>query len=94
MGWVGSALNLVFLFVMLLSFGQDLIYGVPLSIRAMLLMPIVTGVLGVVSLILAVTAWIRGTWPLVGRPYYSLIALASVVFALFAGYWNMVGWRF
>jgi hypothetical protein len=24
----------------------------------------------------------------------SLIALASVLFVLFAGYWNMLGWRF
>ena len=31
---------------------------------------------------------------LVSRPYYSLIALASVLFVLFADYWNMLGWRF
>jgi hypothetical protein len=29
-----------------------------------------------------------------GRLYTSLIALASVLFVLFAGYWNMAGWRF
>jgi hypothetical protein len=93
-GWVVSALNLVFLFVMLLSFGQDLVYGVPLSIRVILLVPIVTGVLSLVFLILAGMAWIRGTWPLVGRLYYSMLALASVCFILFVGYWNMLGWRF
>jgi CubicO group peptidase (beta-lactamase class C family) len=93
-GWVVSALNLVFLFVMLLSFGQDLVYGVPLSLRVILLVPIVTGVLSLVLLILAGMAWIRGTWPFVGRLYYSMIALASVCFVLFVGYWNMLGWRF
>jgi hypothetical protein len=41
-----------------------------------------------------VIAWMRGYWSLVSRLYYSLIALASVLFVLFAGYWNMVGWRF
>jgi hypothetical protein len=93
-GWVVSALNLVFLLVVLLSLGEELVFGVPLLIRAILVIPIVTGVLSVVFLILAGMAWIRGTWPLVGRIYYSLIALASVLFVLFVGYWNMLGWRF
>ena len=29
-----------------------------------------------------------------GRLYTWLITLASVLFVLFAGYWNMLGWRF
>ena len=29
-----------------------------------------------------------------GRLYTCLITLASVLFVLFAGYWNMSGWRF
>jgi CubicO group peptidase (beta-lactamase class C family) len=93
-GWMVSALNLVFLFVMLLSFGQDLVYGVPLPIRVTLLVPIVTGILSLAFLALALIGWIRGTWSIAGQLYYSLIALAAVVFVLFVGYWNMLGWRF
>jgi CubicO group peptidase (beta-lactamase class C family) len=93
-GWVVSGLNLVFLLVILLSFGEELVYGVPLSICIILVIPIVTSILSVVFLALAVIAWMRGYWSLVGRLYYSLIALASVLFVLFAGYWNMLGWRF
>jgi hypothetical protein len=93
-GWVVSALNLVFLLVILLSFGEGLVYGVPLPIRVILVIPIVTSILSVVFLALAVIAWMRGTWSLVSRLTYSLIALASVLFVLFAGYWNMLGWRF
>jgi hypothetical protein len=40
-----------------------------------------------------VMAWMRGDWALLGRLYYSLVALASVLFVLFAGYWNLSGWR-
>jgi CubicO group peptidase (beta-lactamase class C family) len=93
-GWMVSALNLVFMLVLLLSFGEGLVYGVPLPIRVILVIPIVTSILSVVFLALTVTAWMRGTWSLVSRLYYSLIALASVLFVLFAGYWNMLGWRF
>ena len=93
-GWIVSALNLVFLLVILLSFNEGLLYGVPLLIRVILVIPIVTSILSLAFLALAVIAWMRGYWSLVGRLYYSLIALASVLFVLFAGYWNMLGWRF
>jgi CubicO group peptidase (beta-lactamase class C family) len=93
-GWVVVALNLVFLLVVLLSFGEELVFGVPPLIRVILVIPIVTGILSVVTLVLAAIAWARGQGSFVGRLYYSLIALASVLFVLFAGYWNMLGWRF
>ena len=69
-------------------------YGVPLLIRVMLVIPIVTSILSLVFLALTVIAWMRGYGSLVGRLTYSLIAIASVLFVLFAGYWNMWGWRF
>jgi len=94
LGWTVSALNLVFLLVVLLSFGEGLVYGVPLLIRVMLVIPIVTGILSLAFLALTVIAWMRGYGSLVGRLTYSLMALASVLFVLFAGYWNMLGWRF
>jgi CubicO group peptidase (beta-lactamase class C family) len=93
-GWIVSALDLVFLVVMFLSFGEALIYGVPLQMRVMLVIPIVTTILSLGFLAFSVIAWMRGYWPIVGRLYYSLVALASVVFVLFVGYWNMLGWRF
>jgi hypothetical protein len=93
-GWVVSALNLVFLLVVLLSFGEELVFGVPLLIRVILVVPIVTSILSVVTLALTLVAWVRGHGSFVGRLHYSLMALAAVLFVLFAGYWNMLGWRF
>ena len=93
-GWVVSALNLVFLLVVLLTFGEEFVFGVPLSIRVILVIPIITSILAVVLLILTAIAWVRRYWSLLGRLTYSFIALASVLFVLFAGYWNMLGWRF
>jgi hypothetical protein len=91
---VVSGLNLAFLLVVLLSFGEELVFGVPLLIRVTLVIPIVTSILSVVTLALTLVAWVRGHGSLVGRLFYSLIALASILFVLFVGYWNMLGWRF
>jgi CubicO group peptidase (beta-lactamase class C family) len=93
-GWVVSALDLVFLLVVLISFGEELVFGVPLLIRVILVIPIVTSLLSVVTLALTGVAWVRGHGSFVGRLYYSLMAVAAVLFVLFAGYWNMLGWRF
>jgi uncharacterized membrane protein YuzA (DUF378 family) len=48
----------------------------------------------VVTVALTLIAWVRGQGSFVGRLYYSLMALAAVLFVLFAGYWNMLGWNF
>ena len=93
-GWIASVLNLVFSVAILMSFGEGLVHGVALAIRVILVIPIITSILSLAFLALAVSAWMRGQWSLVSRLYYSLIALASVLFILFAGYWNMLGWRF
>ncbi|NIV40233.1 MAG: hypothetical protein GWN58_65780 [Anaerolineae bacterium] len=58
------------------------------------MIPIVSGILSLVLLGLALVAWVRGHGSLAGRLAYSLIALATVLFVLFASYWNMLGWRF
>jgi CubicO group peptidase (beta-lactamase class C family) len=93
-GWVVSALNLVFILVVLLTFGEELVFGVPLAIRVILVIPIATSILSVATLALTLVAWVRGHGSFVGRLHYSLIAAAAVLFVLFAGYWNMLGWRF
>jgi hypothetical protein len=93
-GWIVSALNLALLLVLLLSFNEGLLYGVPLLIHVILVIPIVTSILSVVFMALTVIAWMRGYGSLASRLYASLIALGSVLSVLFAGYWNTLGWRF
>ena len=72
-----SALNLAFLLVVLFTFGEELIFGVPPLIRVLLVIPIITSILGIIFFVLALIAWVRGYGSFVGRLYYSLIALAS-----------------
>jgi len=71
-----------------------LVYVVPLPIRVILVIPIVTSILSLAFLACTVIAWVREYWSLVGQLHYSLVALAAVLLVLFAGYWIMLGWRF
>ncbi len=43
--------------------------------------------------VLAVLGWRRGWWGVIGRIYYSLIALASIGFVWFLAFWNQIGWQ-
>jgi hypothetical protein len=62
----------------LLSFGEGLVRGVPLPIRIILVIPIVTSILSLAFLALTVIAWMRGTWSLVSRLQRVLARLLDV----------------
>jgi CubicO group peptidase (beta-lactamase class C family) len=73
---------------------QTMAPEIPTYIPALLVIPLLTGALAVAVLVLAVLAWRRRTWSFWGGLHYSLVALAGVLFLWFAGYWNLLGFRF
>ncbi len=89
-----SILNFGFLMILLLVFGGDLMFGVPLILKAALIIPIVTTLLTLILLWMTVLAWKDSYWSILGRIYYSLVTLTAVTFILWANYWNLLGWRF
>jgi CubicO group peptidase (beta-lactamase class C family) len=91
---IASGLNLIFMAVLLFTFGEDLVFGMSPIILGLLTVPIITSLLAVVLLGATVLAWIKGYWSIIGRAYYSLITLAALVFVAFANYWNLLGYRF
>jgi len=88
-----SGLNFIFSMTLLFGIG-DLTLGVSPIVQVALIIPIVTTLLTVVLVLQMLGTWFQGYWSVWGRIYYSLISLAAVVFILFAGYWNLLGWRF
>lgn len=88
-----SGLNFIFSVTLLFGIGE-LTLGVSPIIQVALIIPIVTTLLTVVLVLQMLRAWFKRYWSVWGRIYYSLISLAAVVFVLFAGYWNLLGWRF
>jgi CubicO group peptidase (beta-lactamase class C family) len=91
-------LNLVFLisFVVVLALIDisELAYGMPLTIIALLCIPLITTGLTFGLPILTLMAWRNKSLSVVGRLHYSLITLAALSFILFLDYWNLLGFRF
>lgn len=89
-----SGLNFIFLVGLLLTFGEDLVFGVTPMVLGLLAVPIITSLLTLVLLVMVYPAWKNGYWSIMGRVHYSLITLAAVVFIWWANYWNLLGFRF
>lgn len=97
--WLGStasALNLVFLVGFPIAFlGRiegglpDFVYGVPLAARALLLVPVVTGIIAVATLV-AVVADLRNPRTSQRRLADCLVVAALLSFVAFAWYWNLL----
>jgi CubicO group peptidase (beta-lactamase class C family) len=88
-----SGLNFIFLVTLLFGIG-DLNLGLTPIVQVALVIPLITILLTVVMCWSMLVAWFKGYWSFGGRLYYTLIWLAAVVFIVFAGYWNLLGWKF
>jgi hypothetical protein len=89
-----GGLNLLFLVGCLpLILSGALAYGASPLLIALLVLPILTGVLALLLVVLAAIAWKDRLWTLVSRIHYSLVALAAVAFAGWAAYWNLLGFH-
>lgn len=91
-----SGLCLLFLigFVFILSDPEKLMYGVPFSLKILLVIPFVAIVSAVGVLIFSITVWIKNYWNWCSRLYYLLILAAFVAFLWFLEYWNLLGFKF
>lgn len=67
--------------------------GDPLTLRAVLVLPLVGAVATVASVGAAVVAWRDGHWSRWHRVHYSLVALAGVAVALVLAYWNLLWYQ-
>jgi len=88
-----SALNFIFLMILLLSMG-DLSLGVPSIIQIALIIPLVTALLTLIMVLMTIPVWLKGYWSFWGRIYYSLLTLTAMFFLVWANYWNLIGWQF
>jgi CubicO group peptidase (beta-lactamase class C family) len=88
--------NLLFLAGMLavIARGRELLFGITPFARAVLVLPVLSAVLTVPTLILALIALRRCCWGLAGRLHYLLVALAGAAFLGSLHYWNLLGVRF
>jgi len=78
----------------LLGNPEQLIYGVPLTLKILLTFPFVAIVLAVGVLFFSAISWIKKYWNRCGRVYYFFVFIAFIVFLWFLNYWNLLGFQF
>ncbi|MFW6140531.1 MAG: serine hydrolase domain-containing protein [Acidobacteriota bacterium] len=80
--------------VSLLSNPDQMIYGIPLPLKVLLIIPFVSLILAVGVFIFSATVWIKRYWNWCSRLHYLLILVSFVVFLWLLNYWNLLGFKF
>ncbi len=89
-----GVLNLLFMvLVTTLTSVYPLQFGVPLGLKALFVVPLLTTAMAIALPVLGVRAW-SAAWPTLGRVHYALVTLASFAFIWFLTVWNLLGFRF
>lgn len=92
-----SGLTLLFLgsFIAIVANNVDsLLYGIPVSLSLVLVLPHVTSVLTIGATAFCALAWKERWWTLVRRVHYSLFAFAALALVWFYFHWNVLGFRY
>ncbi len=91
-----SLLCLLFMvgLVTVLSQPDSIIYGIPFSLRLLLMLPFAAALLALGVLFYGILSWIRGYWNACSRLHYQLVLLSFLLFLWFLDYWNLLGFHF
>jgi len=91
-----SALCLIFLIGMVGIFSRpDLVmFGVPFSLKILLVLPFAAAGMALGVLFFALVSWIKGYWYACSRVHYLLIFLAFLGFLWLLYHWNLLGFHF
>ena len=97
LGIVTGLLTLLFFFGFgagIAATGNDLMYGIPTSLKAVLLLPMLLVLLTIPVALLAAGLWVGSHWSFGRRLHYSLFAISLVGLCWFYNYWNILGFRY
>jgi len=102
--WIaGSAAILMLLFVFLLSIMMNQTnlveqfftsITVPLPLILLLVMPVIAAILTLLTIPLAVLAWLKKHWTFQDRIHYTLVTAALIAFIWWLNFYNLLGWKF
>jgi hypothetical protein len=73
---------------------DEIDFGLPPALKALLAVPQVCAVLAALTVVGAFLAWTNRYWRFTGRLHYSLVALAGVAFTWFVYHWNLLTFGF
>ncbi|MFC2141916.1 serine hydrolase domain-containing protein [Acidobacteriota bacterium] len=91
-----SVVCLVFLIGMVAVFSRpdSVMFGVPLLLKILLVLPFAAAVLALGVLFYALMSWIKGYWYACSRIHYLFIFLAFLGFLWLLYHWNLLGFHF
>lgn len=89
--WLAGVMSAIFLMVsfsllVTLKNPFTIAFGVPLPLQVILALALVAALLSLVVVMMSVVVW--------RNHYFTLVATASVIFALWLNHWNLLGFRF
>jgi len=71
-----------------------IMFGVPLFLKVLLVLPVLAALLTVGVLVFTVLAWKYGYWGIAGRVHYTLVTVAALTFLWSLNFLNLLGWQF
>jgi len=92
-----SALTLIFItsaVVIVTAEGIEIFYGIPATLTAALVLPILTSLLTVGVAVFVPLAWRGRYWTTGRRVHYTLFAVMAVAYVWFYFYWNVLGFQY
>jgi len=96
--WSSAFLNLIFLaglsVILIRMMATGDFFHVPVSLKILLVIPLLTTALAAALLLLNAAAWRRPSAGLGVRMAYGLYALCAVAFIPYLLYWNMIGFNY
>jgi CubicO group peptidase (beta-lactamase class C family) len=92
---VMSVLYLVFVAGLAISIQDQmaLMFGLPLQVKILLALPLLSALLTLLAIIFMVIAWMKKHWSWCARLHYTLVVLASIATLWFLNYWNLLGYK-
>ncbi|UCF06310.1 MAG: beta-lactamase family protein [bacterium] len=95
LAWLTCAANLFFIAALLhITNRTNMVYGIPVSLKVLLVVPILTSVMAVLLLVYTALSWRGRYWGKAARIHYTLIAAAALSFIWFLNHWNLLGFHF
>ena len=91
-----SGLFILFLvgFVAVMSDYEKFLFGIPLLLKILLILPLIAAVCTLGVLFFMISAWIRHYWDICSRIHYTFVFIAAFVFFWFLNCWNLLGFHF
>lgn len=91
---INSLLNVLFYGISMMTWGDRLRYGVPIDIKLLLFIPIISSLITVGLTVGSMIAWKKKAGSLLFRINTSIVAITCIHFIWFYNYYNLLGFKY